>query len=295
MDIARGLLSQYRAKAARAVNHRWSTADALVGEYLHGRVIGRGPQRALYHQDECVAAAVRVGMITSHWTVAPEPDEVRESDLPYLTAIDLGHDDINVRTRHTLECMILGMASDEDIAQHLGYDPEHVQIYHDLFFDIRDRLDRPMQITDMLFAPAFMQGGCRNPQETERIIAFLCGHEMFIHYRLGTTDNSWAEIVPKLFDGLNRNQSLSALLRRSTGFESTNQVIEHLHQTLLLEQKAQGGGESEAVVALRNGFTSIAERVGGLRVASEQDIAQGGVENVHATESAVQKLEESNA
>ena len=234
-----GILSNFRCPSLRAADHRWADADRLVSE-SYGRHLLNSEQskKQAWHPDEKVRNLARVLTITNKMVLMPDYEDLRPGDEHYLAAIDLMRDDASARYRHTLECLLLARASDEVIADHMAIEPEVVGLCHDLFFDVRSRLNKYLLIQDLLFAPAMMQGGSKGPVDVERVVAYLCGHEVFLYFRLGLVDESTrSEVYAKMQQGLVANQGLSALLRRSFSYQSTEGVIEHMQQHMLVKAR----------------------------------------------------------
>lgn len=259
-----GILSKFRSKGVRPSDYRWVEADRIVSEH-YGRYLLDSEQskRAVWHPDTHVRTIVRLMALTNKLSYLPQDQDLRPGDEHYLAAIDFMREDVTSRSRNTLECLLIGGASNEVIANHLMVEPEMVQLCHDIFFDVRDRLDRPLLIQDIFFPPAMMQGGAKDPVSVERVIAYLTGHQLFWCFRVGLYEDDKVRVAfDKLQRGLMQNQTLSALLRRSWAFESTEGVLEHMQQHLLVTARAAAAvdantGEDQATTRVRNGVQHL--------------------------------------
>ena len=287
--LSPGLLSSFRHQPMKSPSHRWDEAIRVVSEVYGGTFLNNVPLKAVYHEDHIIARVIRLLLLTHRLARPPKLEDLRKGDISCLAAIDLFWDQTMSRQRHTFECMVLGSASNSLIADYMGMDEETVQFAHDVFFNVRDKLDKPLQISDMVFTTAFMQGGIRDPAETEKIVSYMCGCSIFLHYRFGTSDSDSEYSLGKLQEGLLRNQAISALLRRSTGYESTQQIVDHLHQQIMLasKQDLQERGNEE-LDRLRSVVEDIGDQLG-LQVAERRHITDDRKEGVHQTAEAVEQ------
>jgi len=255
-----GVLSTFRANAMRPVNTRWLEADRIVSEN-HGRALldARESKHALWHADHHVRAIVRLMTLTNKFSWTPSFEDLQEGDEFYLQAIDLVGDETNVRFRATVECLLLGRASNAEVEGHTGIALQTANIIHDVFFDVRDRLEKHLLLQDLIFAPAMMQGGAKTPVDTERIIAYLAGHQIYHADRSGVIDDETVRpIFQRIQQGLMSNQTISALLRRSFGFQSTEGVIEHLQNQIVQSAKENALVNEDADLRqVRNGVQSL--------------------------------------
>jgi len=257
-----GVLARFRAPSLRAVDHRWRTADCIVTD-SYGRHLLDSTQskRAVWHDDAHVRALIRLMALTNRLSWMPDKQDIRPGDEFYVTAINLMRGDRAERYRHTIECLLLGDAPDEAIAEYLDIDPRIIGLAHDIFFDVRDRLRKPLLIQDLLFPPGVMQGGVKDVMGVERVIAYLTGHQLFYCFRIGYyEDDQIRQAFQKLQDGLMKNQGISALLRRSLGFESTECVIEHMQQHLLISAREAArdvGSEDTRIGRVKDGVQSL--------------------------------------
>jgi len=255
-----GVLAGFRSDAIRPVNARWLEADRIVTQN-HGRSLlnSQESKRALWHKDHHVRTVVRLLTLTNKFAWVPGREDLRDGDEAYLQAIDVMIDDSTVRTKSTIECLLLGGASDEAVEELTGLPADTVEILHDVFFDIRGRLDKHLLVQDLLFGPAMMQGGAHTPIDTERIISFLAGYEVFHKYRLGVIDDEQVRLTySRIQQGLMGNQAISSLLRRSFGFQSTEGVIEHLQQQMLLDARQNAAASEDAgLTQVRRGINNL--------------------------------------
>lgn len=61
-------------------------------------------------------------------------------------------------TRWAIEALILAGASDEFIAQRLGSDPGVIEAYEAVFFNVRERLDQPLYVVNVVLGEAVARG-----------------------------------------------------------------------------------------------------------------------------------------
>ena len=271
-----GVLSNFRSEVVRPVNARWLAADRIVSQN-HGRMLldARESKRALWHNDHHVRAIVRLMTLTNKFAWAPNAEDLQDGDERYLEAIDLVGDDTNVRHRSTIECLLLGRATGAEIQSHMGISPVTAEIIHDVFFDVRDRLERCLLMQDLLFAPAMMQGGAKTPVDTERIIAYLAGHQIYYAYRSGVIDDDLVRpVFQRIQQGLMANQAISALLRRSFGYQSTEGVIEYLQAQIIQSARDNATVTEDADLRrVRSGMQSLLANNLKPQIANETDVA----------------------
>jgi len=258
------VLAKYRSPGVRPANHRWVVAERIVAENFGRHLLdSKLSKRAVWHPDEHVRTLVRLMALTNKLDWLPQEDDLRENDQYYLSAVDLMTSDETARSKSTLECLLLGGADNETVGQYMNVEPQVVQLCHDVFFDVRDRLDKPLLVEDIFFPPAVMQGGVKDPVSAERVIAYFTGHQLFFCFRIGYyEDKKVQQAFEKLEKGLMQNQTISALLRRSFGYQSTESAIEHMQQHLLVSARAAAadaatGGEDPEVTRVRHGVQAL--------------------------------------
>lgn len=257
-----GVLESFRPEIARPADYRWVEAGRIV---RHQRaLILSSPDygsRAIWHQDHHVRALIRLMAKTNSFSIAPHRDDIRDGDEQYLAVADLKADSDNTRIKHTMECLLLGDASNGEIEAYLGWPAGIVHLFHECCFDVRSRLSKPLVIQDMFFPPTMCQGGAPSGVATERIIAYLAGHDMFFRYRTAQVDEEGVQqIMVRIQNNLMANQALSAVLRRSFSYDSTERAIDQLHQHILVrtrEDLSRSSGSDPIVSHIESGMKAL--------------------------------------
>jgi len=279
-----GAFAKFRSKALRPVDHRWVEGQRVGLAALKGRFVDRrDTQPAPWHPDQVVSTIARMYRLTNGWEWTPDIDELQPGDDSHLCALDIIADSDMARPRHTLHCLFLGGADGELIEREMGVDAAVTDFIHDAVYDVRSRLDKPVVMSDLVFDPCFMQGGVRNPSDVEKVVSYLCGAETFLAYRFAVYNEDNLAIqasLDRMQEGLLRNQAMSALLRRSFSFESTQQAVQQLHDTVLLAKRQESIGPiSEDQRRLGQGMEAIQQQLG-VKVSEKGDISAERVEFV---------------
>jgi hypothetical protein len=108
-----------------------------------------------------------------------------------------------------IEGMLLGKQSVDRIAYDVCCGSQDIQIFHDLFFDVTHRLDRPGWLVARMF-----QGNLYSPLSSrDRVgimhrLAWLAGPELFKSYYTGVWDPSIADILKVRIADMTAKQAL---------------------------------------------------------------------------------------
>lgn len=94
------------------------------------------------------------------------------------------------RTRFGVESMILARQPDEEIAESCGTTPEAIELYEQIFFNVRDKLDNRNYIASKVLLDAFMSGlSNRTHESTAKYFGYF-GGPIILKLVLDGVDNS---------------------------------------------------------------------------------------------------------
>ncbi len=115
------------------------------------------------------------------------------------------------RERLFVEGMLLANATNDTTADMAACDPQDIQAFHDLFFDVRPRLEKPGWLVGQLFGGSLY--GAINPRDKVaqlHRIAWLGGEEVFVSYYSGQYNPNLGNQLADLVRGMLAKQSLLA-------------------------------------------------------------------------------------
>lgn len=108
-----------------------------------------------------------------------------------------------------IEGLLLGKQSVDLIAYQICCDPLDISTFHDLFFDVTDKLDRPGWLVARMF-----QGNVYTPLNSRdrsgimHRLAWLAGPELFRSYYTGTWDDTIKDVMRIRFEDMVSKQAL---------------------------------------------------------------------------------------
>ena len=269
--VLQGQLLRFRAQGFRSLDHRWVLSAALYKEMKSRRNHAATPRGVVSHDDPTVAAFLRLRELSADFELYADQyyHLVRDEDLPVLTAIDIGVDGGTVRMQHSLQCMLLANCDDDEIAAYAITQPEVVRAYHDGFYDVRSRLANQVLIADLVFPPAFSQGGL-NALEVDKVVAWMFGAAGYKSFKLGLPDERTDELREVYMTTLRKNVALAATLRRRLGFESNEEVCKHIDTMVVTTMKAKkADATNSALDGVMRGLAAVTKAAGGLQIADE--------------------------
>jgi hypothetical protein len=280
--VLSGQLIKFRAPGIRALDHRFLRSGEI---YERSRDLNAREARRHRHaepdEDRVVESLVRVRRLTADFRIRDYSEiEFRNSDIPTVTACDLALDIFNKKNAHTAHCMLLGNCDDNEIARYLDTTPEAAGVFHDAFYDVRSRLRNQLAIADLVFAPAFSQGGL-DAESVEKMTAWMFGAAGFTSFKLCQNDEGLDVVRGSFLSTLRKNQELCAALRRRMGFESIEMISGHLDEMVRIAAKAKKAEDvGDDVKALHRGLAKITESSKGLQIADETAMPAPRVEAV---------------
>jgi hypothetical protein len=130
-------------------------------------------------------------------------------DTPTAAAYELFIQPNRFEERLFVEGMLLAGAKNEDFAAKVPCAPADVQAYHDLFFDVRPRLEAPAWIVGQLF-----HGGLYGPMNLRdragvvHRLAWMAGPQIFEAYATGNQDPALREKMAERIKDIVAKQSL---------------------------------------------------------------------------------------
>lgn len=115
------------------------------------------------------------------------------------------------KERLFVEGLLLTGANNDLVAQMIGCDPVDVQAFHDLFFDVRQRLDKPGWVVAQLFGGTLY--GSVNPRDKVaqlHRVAWLGGPEIFLSFYSGRWSPEIGRSLNDIIRGVLAKSSLLA-------------------------------------------------------------------------------------
>ncbi len=158
-----------------------------------------------------------------------------------------------------VEGMLLGEGTNEYVASLNGCGPEDVQAYHDLFFDVRHRLQQPGWVVGQLFQGSLYQQ--LNPRD--RIaqlhrVAWLGGIEVFESFYTGRYDPEIRDaMVLRIRDMMSKQTLLASGCGGGSGelnLELMRLFIDDTNKTVA--DTVSGGGQNKELGEAVMGFLS---------------------------------------
>lgn len=269
--VLQGQLLRFRAKGFRTLDHRWVLSAAVYQELKSPEARASPSRAASPHDDPVVAAFARLRQLSADLHLSAEKyyHLVRDEDAAALTAIDMGMDGGTAVMRQTVQCMLLANCDDDEIAEYAITEPEVIRIYHDGFYDIRSRLSNQHLIADLVFAPAFAQGGM-NAFDVEKMAAWMFGASGYDSFKLGKPDEQMEMLRSSFAATLRKNLELTATLRRRLGFESTEEICKHIDTMVVTALKSKKVEDANSGLAgVLRGLAAVTQAAGGLQIADE--------------------------
>ncbi len=163
------------------------------------------------------------------------------------------------KERLFVEGLLLAGAPNELVADMSACDPEDVQAFHDLFFDVRPRLDKPGWVVAHLFGGTLY--GAINPRDKVaqlHRIAWLGGEDVFLSYYSGEWNPKLGNNLAALIKGVLAKQSLLASMCITGRDEINIDVLRVFLETTKEDiAKTVGGGSKEQEAAVMEFIKSV--------------------------------------
>ena len=175
-------------------------------------------------------------------------------------AYDLWSDTDECDHKWAIEARLLAREAPEDIARKVGLSPEAIVLYHNMFFDVHDRLGQPDVITNVVIKQSIQAGLSERKYDCLwKLFGYWCGPQvldMVIH-RFAPKDTA-EKVVAALKDDYRAQLALKGNLAIRTMPVNWQTQVEIANLFLRMEEMEKGdgsgGGSAEAIVANVDAF-----------------------------------------
>ncbi len=164
--------------------------------------------------------------------------------------------------RWSVEAYLLCGESADSIASMVGTSEAVIEYYKKLFFDVEDRLDKPLYISNEILGPALMQGS--DPLDYDffwKLVAYKFGREVFEAVMMGDQGIS-AEVIAKIDTGIENAARINALkatqTRRVNNFNANEVINEHV-SLARMKSDARTGESFDWMAAIVEGSITVRE------------------------------------
>lgn len=164
------------------------------------------------------------------------------------------------KLRTDVECLLLAGDDVNSISQFCRLSPDVVECFHALFFDVRDKLDSPALVEQLLF-PEGVYSGVSARDVTGRMhrVAWLCGPVVvrdFVRPSRNVSDHVQAELSKAVVDLAYKQTILLAFTHASNNPEAATERLRILLQDARDAAKRGGSGND-----LENALTGFLDNL----------------------------------
>jgi hypothetical protein len=242
----------------RPVDWRWQLADVIIA---------RGGRVRRSKSDPQLQKAISFRRQLDRCQDDDDYMRVLDSAPELYEAWALFDDGEDRETRWELEARLLSQQPVADIAKAIALEPASVEHYEALFFNVRDRLESPSYISQVVLGKSIHSGLSERAYDVLwKMYGYWAGHHVLnsLVYRFN------APAIPEGADGVNafwdddakdmlRMKSAIAMRTMPINWETQTEILNLYLRMIEIERNAgEGGAGSEAVLANINTlFTQI--------------------------------------